>query len=76
MGPGCVMLPTVDHVRVLGGSLGRGTGVQTRNHSMAAQEAVEAIFRAARGGDLQGVARMLDEDPRLLSTVSGENRCS
>jgi ankyrin repeat protein len=34
---------------------------------MAAQEAVEPIFRAVDNGDTEGVARMLDEDPRLLS---------
>jgi hypothetical protein len=36
---------------------------------MAAQEAVLTIIRAAGDGDTEGVARMLDEDPQLLSTV-------
>jgi ankyrin repeat protein len=35
----------------------------------APQEAVRTIFRAVINGDTEGVARMLDEDPRLLSTV-------
>jgi ankyrin repeat-rich membrane spanning protein len=34
---------------------------------MAAPEAVVAIHRAAGQGDVEGVARMLDEDPQLLS---------
>jgi ankyrin repeat protein len=33
---------------------------------MAAEEAREAIHRAAEEGDVEGVARMLDEDPQLL----------
>jgi ankyrin repeat protein len=36
---------------------------------MAAQEAVLTIFTAVREGDAEGVARILDEDPGLLSTV-------
>jgi ankyrin repeat protein len=36
---------------------------------MAAEEAIEAIHRAALQGDAVSVARMLDEDPRLLSSV-------
>jgi hypothetical protein len=36
---------------------------------MAAEEAIEAIFRAARVGDVDMVAGMLDEDPRLLSSL-------
>jgi ankyrin repeat protein len=35
---------------------------------MAALEAVEAIHMAAEEGDVEGVARMLNEDPRLLSS--------
>jgi ankyrin repeat protein len=34
-----------------------------------AADAVQPIFRAVREGDTEGVARMLDEDPGLLSTV-------
>jgi hypothetical protein len=36
---------------------------------MAAEEAIEAIFRAARKGDVDIVAGMLDEVPALLSSV-------
>jgi hypothetical protein len=36
---------------------------------MAAEEAIEAIFRAAREGDAVSVARMLDEKPRLIFSV-------
>lgn len=36
---------------------------------MAAQEAVEAIFKAVEKSDTEGVVRMLDDDPRLLSTT-------
>jgi ankyrin repeat protein len=36
---------------------------------MAAEERIKAIFRAAWQGDAVSVARMLDEDPRLLSSV-------
>jgi ankyrin repeat protein len=35
---------------------------------MAAPGAVAAIHRAAEDGDVEGVARLLDEDPRLLSS--------
>jgi ankyrin repeat protein len=40
---------------------------------MAAEEAIEAIHRAAREGDTVNVARMLDEDPRLLSSTRGND---
>jgi hypothetical protein len=46
-----------------------GTGVQIWEFSMAAQEPVRTIFRAVTEGNAERVARMLDEDPRLLSTV-------
>jgi ankyrin repeat protein len=36
---------------------------------MAAEAAVEAIHEAVYEGDTEAVARMLDEDPRLLTTV-------
>jgi ankyrin repeat protein len=36
---------------------------------MAAEEAIETIHRAAREGNAMSVARMLDEDPGLLSSV-------
>jgi hypothetical protein len=36
---------------------------------MAAEAAVEAIHEAVYEGDTEAVARMLDEDPRLLSTM-------
>jgi ankyrin repeat protein len=36
---------------------------------MAAEEAIEAVHRAVREGDAVSVARMLDEDPRLLSSM-------
>lgn len=35
---------------------------------MAAEEARKAIHMAVKEGDVEGVARMLDEDPRLLSS--------
>jgi ankyrin repeat protein len=35
---------------------------------MAAEEAIEAIHRAARDGDAVSVTKMLEEDPRLLSS--------
>jgi hypothetical protein len=38
---------------------------------MAAEEAIEAIYMAARQGDAVSVARMLDEDPGLLSLAWG-----
>jgi ankyrin repeat protein len=40
---------------------------------MAAEAAVEAIHRAVYEGDIDAVARMLDEDPQLLTTM-WENR--
>jgi hypothetical protein len=36
---------------------------------MAAEEAIEAIFRAAREDDVNIVAGMLDEEPGLLFSV-------
>jgi ankyrin repeat protein len=36
---------------------------------MAAEEAIEAVHRAASEGDAVRVTRMLDEDPRLLSSM-------
>jgi ankyrin repeat protein len=36
---------------------------------MAAHDAVEAIFEAVDNGATEGVVRMLDEDPQLLSMV-------
>jgi ankyrin repeat protein len=36
---------------------------------MATHEAVRAIFRAAEEGDTEGVAGMLDGDPRLISSI-------
>jgi ankyrin repeat protein len=36
---------------------------------MAAEPVMEAVFRAAREGDVDMVAGMLDEDPGLLSSV-------
>jgi hypothetical protein len=40
---------------------------------MAAQDAIAAIHTAARVGNTVGVARMLDEDPELLSSQFGGN---
>jgi ankyrin repeat protein len=40
-----------------------------KDSTMAAQEAVEAIFKVVEKSDTEGVVRMLDEDPRLLSTT-------
>jgi hypothetical protein len=40
---------------------------------MAAEEAIDAIFRAASEGDAVSVARMLDEDPRLVSSWWGRD---
>lgn len=46
-----------------------GAGSTAAGLPMAAQEAVTAIHRAATDGDIEAVARMLDEDTRLLSSV-------
>jgi ankyrin repeat protein len=44
--------------------------VVLRHTIMAAEAAVEAIHEAMREGNAEAVARMLDEDPRLLSSTA------
>jgi ankyrin repeat protein len=44
-------------------------GVVLRHTIMAAEAAVEAIHVAVQKGDTEAVARMLDEEPRLLSST-------
>jgi ankyrin repeat protein len=45
--------------------------VVLRHTIMAAVEAVEAIHKAVTHGNTEAVARMLDDDPRLLSSTNG-----